>query len=165
MSSAWSSVLDTRGTLVEGIGVPERQPREPPEPVVGLEQLAGVADVAPVPADPPAVDRHASHEPGDEPPGLVRHVPFVEVATDQRHMRTVVDVRRGGGERRLRLLGLLDERDNTLALVQLDDPVLPRELATADVVDGDGARLPPPLPPADEVREARVEEVVAAQHQ
>src|SRR5205807_9214110 len=101
----------------------------------------------------------------DEPPGLVRHVPFVEVATDQRHMRTVVDVRRGGGERRLRLLGLLDEREHALALVQLDDPVLPRELATADVVDGDGARLPPAVPPADEVREARVEEVVAADHE
>ena len=32
-------------------------------------------------------------------------------------------------------------------------------------MDGDGARLPPAVPPADEVREARVEEVVAADHE
>src|SRR2546423_12335600 len=99
MSSAWSSVLDTRGTLVEGIGVPERHPREPPEPVVGLEQLVGVADVAPLPADQPAVDRRTWHEPRYEPAGLVRHIALVEVAADERHVRAVVDGRRRGAAR------------------------------------------------------------------
>src|SRR4051794_7008755 len=64
---------------VERVDIPTRAPRELPEPVVGLEQLCCVADVAPVPGGPVAVDRNARHEPCDEPAGLIGEVALVEI--------------------------------------------------------------------------------------
>ena len=80
-------------------------------------------------------------------------------------MRAVEDVRRCRGERRLRLLGLLDQRDHAIVLVELDDAIPRSQLETADVVDDDGARLALAVPPGHVLRKAVVEQVVAGDHQ
>ena len=77
--------------------------------VVGLEQLGLVPDVEPLAREPVAVHRLAWVQPGDEASRLVGRVPFREVLVDERQVLARVDVRRDRGERRRRLVRLLDE--------------------------------------------------------
>src|SRR5438034_11516157 len=91
---------------------------------------------------------------------LFRSVPVAEVLQDQRHVRAVVEVRRGRAEGRRRIRGLLDEADDPLVRVDIDHAVLGGELAGVDVTHRDRARRALAAPERDEVGEAVVEQVV-----
>ena len=79
---------------------------------------------------------------------------------DEARVIALVEVGGGGAERRGRVLGLLDEADDPVVLVDFDDAVLLRQLAIADVEHRDRAATFFP-PPCLIVAERIVEEVVA----
>src|SRR6266511_1690687 len=133
--------------------------------VVRLEQLLAIADVVPLPFEAVGIDRGTAVEPGDEVPRLVARIALVEVRGEETDMLAVVEVRGGGAECRRRMLGLLDEADDPVVLVDIDDAVLLRQLGIANVEDRDAARAGPRSPVRLVVRERVVEEVVARDHE
>ena len=64
-----------------------------------------------------------------------------------------------------RLLGLLDEADDAIVVVDLDDAVQLAELEVADVIDHDRTRLSFPLPPPRRSPRGVVEQVVSRDHE
>ena len=101
----------------------------------------------------PAVDRLALVEPRDEPAGLIG----VRLALDDT-CGSAGRARGGRGTSRSRRAStparrLLDERPDATFGIEVDDPVLPRELERTDVAHRDGARDALRPPERDEVAE------------
>jgi hypothetical protein len=80
-------------------------------------------------------------QPGDVVSGLVGRVTFFEVLLDQPDVIAFVEIRRCRAKRRRRILRFLDEIRDTVVFVDVDDPVLLRQLPILDVQNGDAAAV------------------------
>src|SRR5438270_11761159 len=99
-----------------------------------------IADVPPAAVEAIRVYRLARLQPRDEVPGLVARISRREIAVDQPDMIAREEIGRRRGQRARRIVRLLDECVDPIVRIELDDAVLLRQLAIADVVDGDAAR-------------------------
>src|SRR5690606_12690805 len=74
--------LDPRFHLLAAVGVAPRHAGALAHAVVGVKELAAIADVEPVAGDRVAIDGDLPVEPRDETPWLIRVSPLREIAGD-----------------------------------------------------------------------------------
>ena len=154
-----------RRDSVERVLVALRQTGARTQTVISVEELRAIPDVAPVSAERIRVDTLMFVEPDEERPRWIRRVAFVEVATNERHVLAMDDVRRYRNERRRRVVRLFDEVDHAVVVIDGDNAVLARELTRADVVHRERACGSLVAPEVDVLNEAELEQVVACDHE